>query len=97
MDDRALSSGNCNLLLAATQLRQNPRLTCIGACIQVDDPTKYGVIVMDEYGQVQRFVEKPKVRMVLEMDGGSVQDGRMSTVRAVLVRVFGWFAVKPRG
>jgi mannose-1-phosphate guanylyltransferase len=26
----------------------------------VDDPTKYGVIVMDEYGQVQRFVEKPK-------------------------------------
>jgi mannose-1-phosphate guanylyltransferase len=28
---------------------------------QVEDPTKYGVVVMDEYGQVQRFVEKPKV------------------------------------
>ncbi|GAX79927.1 hypothetical protein CEUSTIGMA_g7367.t1 [Chlamydomonas eustigma] len=27
---------------------------------KVDDPTKYGVVVMDEYGQVQRFVEKPK-------------------------------------
>ena len=26
----------------------------------MDDPTKYGVVVMDEYGQVQRFVEKPK-------------------------------------
>lgn len=30
-------------------------------CTQVDDPSKYGVVVMDEYGQVQRFVEKPKV------------------------------------
>ena len=28
---------------------------------KVEDPTKYGVVVMDEYGQVQRFVEKPKV------------------------------------
>lgn len=27
----------------------------------MEDPTKYGVVVMDEYGQVQRFVEKPKV------------------------------------
>lgn len=27
---------------------------------KVEDPTKYGVVVMDEYGQVQRFVEKPK-------------------------------------
>jgi len=25
-----------------------------------DDPSKYGVVVIDEYGQVQRFVEKPK-------------------------------------
>lgn len=29
--------------------------------VQVDDPSKYGVVVIDEYGQVQRFVEKPKV------------------------------------
>lgn len=27
---------------------------------KVEDPSKYGVVVMDEYGQVQRFVEKPK-------------------------------------
>ncbi|MEW5301312.1 MAG: hypothetical protein WDW38_009517 [Sanguina aurantia] len=27
---------------------------------KVDDPSKYGVVVMDEYGQIQRFVEKPK-------------------------------------
>lgn len=27
---------------------------------KVEDPTKYGVVVMDEYGLVQRFVEKPK-------------------------------------
>ena len=31
------------------------------AAAQVDDPSKYGVVVIDEYGQVQRFVEKPKV------------------------------------
>ncbi len=38
---------------------------CVCVCTQVDDPTKYGVVVMDEYGQVQRFVEKPKVRVCL--------------------------------
>ncbi|KAF8061370.1 mannose-1-phosphate guanylyltransferase 2 [Scenedesmus sp. PABB004] len=27
---------------------------------KVDDPSKYGVVIIDEYGQVQRFVEKPK-------------------------------------
>ena len=32
---------------------------------QVEDPTKYGVVVMDEYGLVQRFVEKPKVGRAL--------------------------------
>jgi mannose-1-phosphate guanylyltransferase len=29
--------------------------------MQVDDPSKYGVIILDEYGRVQQFVEKPKV------------------------------------
>ena len=29
--------------------------------LQVEDPSKYGVVVMDEAGQVERFVEKPKV------------------------------------
>lgn len=26
----------------------------------VEDPTKYGVIVSDESGEIQQFVEKPK-------------------------------------
>lgn len=30
-------------------------------CPQVDDPSKYGVVVMDGDGKVDRFVEKPKV------------------------------------
>lgn len=28
---------------------------------QVEDPSKYGVVVMDDAGKVDRFVEKPKV------------------------------------
>ena len=31
---------------------------------QVEDPSKYGVVVMDESCRVERFVEKPKVRML---------------------------------
>lgn len=30
-------------------------------CAQVEDPTKYGVVVTKEDGRVERFVEKPKV------------------------------------
>ena len=29
--------------------------------LQVEDPSKYGVVVMDGQGVVERFVEKPKV------------------------------------
>ena len=29
---------------------------------KVEDPSKYGVVVTDETGKVDRFVEKPKVR-----------------------------------
>lgn len=29
--------------------------------LQVEDPSKYGVVVTDDRGQVERFVEKPKV------------------------------------
>lgn len=29
--------------------------------MQVEDPSKYGVVVMDEAAHVERFVEKPKV------------------------------------
>lgn len=32
--------------------------------LQVDDPSKYGVVVMDDSGLVDRFVEKPKVSML---------------------------------
>ena len=28
--------------------------------MQVEDPSKYGVVVMDGAGRVERFVEKPK-------------------------------------
>lgn len=28
---------------------------------KVEDPSKYGVVIMDEDGKVDRFVEKPKV------------------------------------
>jgi mannose-1-phosphate guanylyltransferase len=34
---------------------------CVSFCVQVDEPSKYGVVVMDETtGAVQRFVEKPQ-------------------------------------
>ena len=38
-------------------------LRCLsGPCWpQVEDPTKYGVVVTDGEGKVERFVEKPKV------------------------------------
>jgi mannose-1-phosphate guanylyltransferase len=29
---------------------------------KVDDPSKYGVVVTDAEGKVERFVEKPQVR-----------------------------------
>lgn len=39
-----------------------PWLRSLRLSVQVDDPSKYGVIILDEYGRVQQFVEKPKVR-----------------------------------
>lgn len=49
---------------AHRQVRTLPCFSCRSAlpCAQVDDPSKYGVIILDEYGRVQQFVEKPKVR-----------------------------------
>lgn len=41
--------------------RSAPRCFCCHPS-QVDDPSKYGVLIINEYGQVQQFVEKPKVR-----------------------------------
>ena len=38
---------------------------CVIVCVQIEDPSKYGVVIIDEYGQVQRFVEKPKVSWYL--------------------------------
>ena len=31
---------------------------------QVEDPSKYGVVVMDDACHVERFVEKPKVGLL---------------------------------
>jgi mannose-1-phosphate guanylyltransferase len=36
---------------------------------QVEDPSKYGVVVMDESCRVERFVEKPKVNSTLFLQG----------------------------
>lgn len=49
---------------------------------KVDDPTKYGVVVMDEYGQVQRFVEKPK-----DFVGDKINAGIYVCSPAVLKRI----------
>lgn len=42
---------------------------------KVDDPSKYGVVVIDEYGQVQRFVEKPKVSDFEDFVGDKINAG----------------------
>eukprot|EP00199_Chlamydomonas_sp_CCMP681_P001574 CAMPEP_0119107196 /NCGR_PEP_ID=MMETSP1180-20130426/9288_1 /TAXON_ID=3052 ORGANISM="Chlamydomonas cf sp, Strain CCMP681" /NCGR_SAMPLE_ID=MMETSP1180 /ASSEMBLY_ACC=CAM_ASM_000741 /LENGTH=366 /DNA_ID=CAMNT_0007092653 /DNA_START=37 /DNA_END=1137 /DNA_ORIENTATION=+ len=49
---------------------------------KVEDPTKYGVVVMDEYGQVQRFVEKPK-----EFVGDKINAGIYVCSACVLDRI----------
>lgn len=36
-------------------------------CVQVADPSNYGVVVMDESGLVDRFVEKPKAGAMLRL------------------------------
>jgi len=51
------SSAWCCLLLCLP-LQQS---LCAVLLQQVDDPSKYGVLIINEYGQVQQFVEKPKV------------------------------------
>ncbi|WIA14582.1 hypothetical protein OEZ85_003097 [Tetradesmus obliquus] len=49
---------------------------------KVDDPSKYGVVVIDEYGQVQRFVEKPK-----EFVGDKINAGIYVLAPSVLDRI----------
>jgi hypothetical protein len=41
------------------------RFKLISPVAQVEDPSKYGVVVTDDSGKVERFVEKPKVRECL--------------------------------
>lgn len=57
-----------------TQMGLNLALLFLPVCpalgAQVDDPSKYGVIILDEYGRVQQFVEKPKVRWPGLVGGG---------------------------
>lgn len=46
---------------------------CLPAC-QVEDPSKYGVVIMDDTGKIDSFVEKPKV-------GGRAQEGHRQQKR----------------
>lgn len=55
---------------------------------KVEDPTKYGVLVMDEYGQVQRFVEKPKPDEISkEFVGDKINAGIYVCSPSVLKRI----------
>lgn len=38
--------------------------------LKVDEPSKYGVVMMDEAGRVERFVEKPKVFVGNKINAG---------------------------
>mmetsp|Transcript_8327 Transcript_8327/g.16033 ORF Transcript_8327/g.16033 Transcript_8327/m.16033 type:complete len:263 (-) Transcript_8327:246-1034(-) len=49
---------------------------------RVEDPSKYGVVVMDEYGKVERFVEKPK-----EFVGDKINAGIYVCSPSVLDRI----------
>lgn len=49
---------------------------------KVDDPSKYGVIILDEYGRVQQFVEKPK-----EFVGDKINAGIYCVSPKVLERI----------
>jgi len=37
---------------------------------KVDDPSKYGVVVADESGKIERFVEKPSVFISNKINAG---------------------------
>eukprot|EP00882_Tetradesmus_deserticola_P019940 GHRQ01021491.1.p1 GENE.GHRQ01021491.1~~GHRQ01021491.1.p1 ORF type:complete len:299 (+),score=96.12 GHRQ01021491.1:542-1438(+) len=49
---------------------------------KVDDPSKYGVLIINEYGQVQQFVEKPK-----EFVGDKINAGIYCCSPKVLERI----------
>mmetsp|Transcript_11286 Transcript_11286/g.30780 ORF Transcript_11286/g.30780 Transcript_11286/m.30780 type:complete len:364 (+) Transcript_11286:47-1138(+) len=49
---------------------------------KIEDPSKYGVVIIDEYGQVQRFVEKPK-----EFVGDKINAGIYVCSSSVLNRI----------
>jgi dTDP-glucose pyrophosphorylase len=50
--------------------------------VQVEDPSKYGVIIHDDEGMVQRFVEKPK-----EFVGDKINAGIYVCSPAILKRI----------
>ena len=50
---------------------------------QVSDPSKYGVVVMDEQNRVERFVEKPQVRARAAFPA-LFEGGRLCVLRPVL-------------
>lgn len=50
--------------------------------VQVEDPSKYGVVVMDDSGKVERFVEKPKTFV-----GDKINAGIYCLSPSVLARI----------
>jgi NDP-sugar pyrophosphorylase family protein len=68
--------------------RMHASLRCLRTCphqcmhAQVEDPSKYGVVVMDEQGKVERFVEKPKTFV-----GDKINAGIYCLSPSVLTRI----------
>ena len=66
--------------------------------LQVEDPSKYGVVVMDGQGVVERFVEKPKVHRPAASPshcGAWVSSARTASGHHMLLCIWGpvWYAV----
>lgn len=64
-----LTTCTCCLNICCTRSKCTTRICCLSClvllCTQVEDPSKYGVVVMDDSSHVERFVEKPKVGFTL--------------------------------
>lgn len=59
----ATASGACCSAVCLQLIRTCQSHASCASAAQVEDPSKYGVVVTDDSGQVERFVEKPKVRV----------------------------------
>lgn len=74
------------LFASRLNLEQVPCVSHLVACtkprpcwpLQVTDPSKYGVVVMDEQNKVERFVEKPQVGTAEQQAGQEVRAGSVA-------------------